>query len=384
MELTVIAGNGLSIAFSDRLLLAAITERVARKFESLTPDASPTFAAIRTIAGRMEGGEDGLDEDFEKLVGALETQAGLIHALEELIELAPNSRDELVSALETSADFAHRLYDMGTGIVLQDILENSPGGFESTKHLHPFFHAIMENFEERITFANLNYDGLVMSTLRTLDAPMCDIAIGYRTIPITVTNENNEGETEDLGTYDAHPLRSKLDFPEGDEYRSRLVHLHGSVTFWEDRSTRRQIKIPIEVVREHALLSDTSNERRNFRPSVILANSIEKPRRQSDSPFNLGYAAMSEGLANSSHWLIVGYSFRDESVNSKLRNNFMSITKKPTVLVCTHGEMPTRTKIEESLGWGAEDGSSDAWLIVDRSGVQGLESRQSWAQFSGS
>lgn len=382
MDLAIVAGNGLSIAFSSELSLPKITERVIREFEKLTPDDSPALAAIRAIASRIEGEADEVEGDFEKLVGALETQAGLIHALEQLIDLAPADTEDLISALKRSADFAHRLYDIGAGIVLQDILDNSPGGYDATKHLHSFFNSIIEDFDGVVTFANLNYDSLVMSTLKTLDAPMSDMARGYQSHVVTVTNENDDGVVEELGEYEAYPLRSTLDFPKGPKYRIHLVHLHGSITFWRNRETGRNIKIPIEALREHRLLSDTENERRNFQPSVILANSRDKPDRVTEPPFSLGYSALSEGLQRSAHWLIVGYSFRDESVNSTLRSKFIRRADKPIVLVSTHGEELTRRTIEEALGWGAEDPSSKSWLLIDREGVEGLESRGEWNKFT--
>lgn len=383
MNLTVIAGNGLSIAFSNELTLSAITNRVVAALEGLAPEVSPAMAAIREIAARIEGSPDDIEDDFEKLVGSLEIQAGLLHSLEELIDLAPEGRDELISALKLSADFAHRLYDLGTGVVLQDILDHSPHRIAETEHLHPFFEAIVEDFSGTITFANLNYDGLAMAALQHINAPVCDMARGYSEVEVSVTNKNDDGTTVELGKYVAYPLRKSLNFPEGDDYRLRLIHLHGSISFWEDRETGRRVKIPIELLRDHEVLFNRTVERRNFNPTVILANSSEKPRRTMEMPFSLGYEALSLGLAESEHWLIVGYSFRDSSVNDRLREAFMQSDPKPRVLVSTHGDTLSRKDIEIALGWGVEDLDSRDWLIIDRGGVAGLDERRSWNSFRG-
>ncbi|MFP3821949.1 hypothetical protein SB658_24945, partial [Bacillus sp. SIMBA_008] len=86
----------------------------------------------------------------------------------------------------------------------------------------------------------------------------------------------------------------------------------------------------------------------------------------------------------SDSWLIVGYSFRDEPVNSKLRAEFSERAKeeKPRVLVVTYGEEPTLQEIESAFGWGKEDGSSANWLTVNRDGANGVEKTDDWSHFT--
>lgn len=119
-----------------------------------------------------------------------------------------------------------------------------------------------------------------------------------------------------------------------------------------------------------------------WRPSVVLANQRDKAHHVGRYPFKLAYETFQEGLSNSEHWLVIGYSFRDSCVNDILRNEFIRRKVKPRVLVSTFGDFPTMEEVELAFGWGAEDEDSGDWLTINRDGAKGLQETLDWAVFT--
>lgn len=114
---------------------------------------------------------------------------------------------------------------------------------------------------------------------------------------------------------------------------------------------------------------------------VVLANQRDKSAHITEFPFALAYTMFERGLRGSNHWLVVGYSFRDDGVNELLRREFAERETKPNVLVVTYGEQPSRLEVERSLGWNVEDGNSRNWLTINRLGADGIERTEDWREF---
>lgn len=380
-HVAVVAGNGLSIAFSKTLLLENITRTLLSELSSIAPDGSPVLKAVQSVAQRVEHDDKPDESDFEKLVGAFETQAGLILELEQLVDLVPSKSEQIREHIKATADFARRVCDIGTNIVLDCILKNSPTTVDRTSHMHGFFKNLIHTFDGHITIANLNYDSMIMSCLLQIDAPMCDMALGWGESKINITNTKDDDTKEVVGSYLAKPMRLTSDFPAESKYRLRLLHPHGSVTYWKSRKDGKVVKIPLEALRKHNLLGSTKYERPSMSPAVVLANSLEKPRRVKEAPFNLGYEALGKGLDESEHWLIAGYSFRDHSINETLRESFQKRKSKPQVLVSTLGWDPPEERIHNAFGLTSTDGDPAFWLSIDRGGVENLNLSPEWRSF---
>jgi hypothetical protein len=86
-------------------------------------------------------------------------------------------------------------------------------------------------------------------------------------------------------------------------------------------------------------------------------------------------------ITSSHHWLIVGYSFRDECVNDVLRAEFAERDVKPEILVVTFGDQLELRTSERALGWGKKDGPSTSWLTVERTGAREMASSAEWMSF---
>lgn len=379
LNAAVLVGNGLSIAFNPDLTLASITREMIVRMRDAAEDGDAVLHAMHEIARRSTALDEVTDDDFEKLVGAFDSQAVTLEELVKLAELVEADDESLISSIREVSKFSQRVRDRGISFVLEVVTERSRADHELHAALHDTISAIYEKFEGRVTFGNLNYDTLLLSALLATNAPMADLGRGVQFVEISVVDRDDPDEPP--VTYRAQRLRTRLDFPPGDRYRVRLLHLHGSLTFWGEVDGEQYIKVPVHSLRDHDMWSGLREGEPKWRPAVVLANQRDKARHVERYPFALGYEGFAASLVESDHWLIIGYSFRDACVNDVLRAEFLRRKIKPSVLVSTFGDLPTREEIETAFGWGAEDTDS-RWLTINRQGVVGLEDSWEWALFT--
>lgn len=378
-NLAVLVGNGLSIAFNPELNLASITREMIERMQAASDNGDKILLAMNMIASRSVALDEVTDDDFEQLVGAFDSQVFTLEELGRLAELVESNDDDLKNAIAEVSKFSQRVRDMGISYVLEVVMERSRADHRIHAEIHDTIKSIFDQFRGRVTFGNLNYDTLLLSGLLAAEAPLADMGRGVASVPLRVINKES-GETSSTVSYKAWPLRTSLDFPAHDRYRVRLLHLHGSVVFWKQADGSAHIKVPIESLRNHDMWSGLRDGKPKWRPAVVLANQRDKAQHVERYPFKLGYEGFAASLAESEHWLIIGYSFRDTCVNDLLRTEFLKRRKKPTVLVSTFGDLPTRSEIETAFGWGAEDAES-RWLIINRDGARGLQETWEWTLF---
>jgi hypothetical protein len=375
----VLVGNGLSIAFNHELTLASITREMITRMQAASDNGDKVLHAMNKIARRSGPLDEVTDDDFEKLVGAFDSQALTLEELGRLAELVETDDESLRDAIQEVSKFSERVRDMGISYVLEVVMERSRSDHHEHAQVHRTIRAIVDAFSGQVTFGNLNYDTLLLSGLLAVDAPLADMGRGVQSVPMRVIDDES-GEPTGSFTYQGWPLRRSLDFPVGDRYRVHLLHLHGSLVFWRQVDRDIHVKVPIDALRNHDMWSGLRDGHPKWRPSVVLANQRDKAHHVEKYPFKLGYQGFSESLVTSDHWLIIGYSFRDACVNDVLRKEFLKRRNKPSVLVSTYGDLPSRDEIETAFGWGAEDGSSH-WLTINRDGVVGLEDTWDWGMF---
>lgn len=375
-NVAVLVGNGLSIAFNPALNLRTITAEMMGRIRAASDDGNDVVTAMKEIAERALPAGVTSEDDFEILVGAFGAENRTMGYLEQLAALTQPQDEELQAAIKRVADFATRVRDTGLSHVLQVIFENSHAYSDDAEHLHAFVRAISDGFDGRVTLANLNYDTLLLSAALTVcgGPHVADLAHGYRKVQVLDTDKNVVATVPALRV-------SKSDFPES--RRVRLLHLHGSITYWAGRDGTVFAKLSREHLEDLKQWEAVRSGTTGLRPVVVLANQRDKAEHVQEYPFNLGYEMFVDSLASADHWLIVGYSFRDDPVNAKLREEFIERAReeKPRVLVVTYGEELTSQQIERAFGWGKEDGSSVGWLTVVRSGADGVEGTSEWASF---
>lgn len=367
----ILVGNGLSIAFNAELNLQTITEEVMRRIEDA--DGDDVVAAMKEIAERAL--PDGVTsaEDFEQLVGAFGAESRTLSTLETLASLTSPTDRKLRRAIRRVASFAEQVRDNGVSHVLEVICERSRAYHDDAADLHALVSAILDSFDGRVVFGNLNYDTLLLAALMHVcrSGDLADMADGRTRVTVTV---NDEEERE------VPALRATAgDFPTG--RRVRLLHLHGSLTYWANKDRTIYAKLPKDLLDDGDQWKAVREGTTNVRPAVVLANPKDKAQHVSEYPFSLAYKMFKNALKRSDHWVVIGYSFKDAPVNQMLASVFLEYEDKPSVLVCTYGDQPSREEVERALGWGADDGDSKDWLTFSRRGANGLQDTRPWERF---
>lgn len=67
----VLVGNGLSIAFNEKLNLTEITREMISRIQAATDNGDKVIRAMKVIAGRAVSHGDVTDDDFEKFGGGV-------------------------------------------------------------------------------------------------------------------------------------------------------------------------------------------------------------------------------------------------------------------------------------------------------------------------
>ena len=227
VNVSVLVGNGLSIAFNPELTLAAITREMIIRMQASSDDGDKVIHAMNEIARRSAPLDEVTDEDFEKLVGAFDSQALTLEELGRLAELVATEDSALRFAIRDVSKFSERVRDMGISYVLEVITERSRADHARDSKLHATLGEIMDTFQGRVTFANLNYDTLLLSALGALDAPFADMGFGPSPVSLVVERPTNTSDREDPTRYTGYQLRKSLNFPVTPKHRVRLLQLHG-------------------------------------------------------------------------------------------------------------------------------------------------------------
>lgn len=368
--IATLVGNGLSIAFNPELNLQSITEEVLRRIEKA--DGGDVVVAMKEIAERALPDGATSAEDFEVLVGVFGAESRTLDVLGTLAVLTKPSDKDLRDAIRRVSTFAKQIRDTGVSHVLEVIAERSHAYVTEAQSLYDLITAITESFDGRVVIGNLNYDTLLLAALLAVcQSDVADMGHGNRPVNILV-HDGVEREVQRLRS-------SSEDFP-GNK-RVQLLHIHGSLTYWATQDKNIYAKLPKEILNGRDQWRAIREETTNVRPVVVLANQKDKAEHVARYPFSLAYEMFSGGLAEVDHWLIIGYSFRDDPVNSLLRAKFINRDRKPYVLVVTYGRELQQRDVERAFGWRAEDGSSTSWLTINRGGARGVENTDDWQDF---
>ncbi|MHC2186174.1 hypothetical protein ACVLV4_001821 [Rathayibacter agropyri] len=368
--IATLVGNGLSIAFNPELNLQSITEEVLRRIEKA--DGGDVVVAMKEIAERALPDGATSAEDFEVLVGVFGAESRTLDVLGTLAVLTKPSDKDLRDAIRRVSTFAKQIRDTGVSHVLEVIAERSHAYVTEAQSLYDLITAITESFDGRVVIGNLNYDTLLLAALLAVcQSDVADMGHGNRPVNILV-HDGVEREVQRLRS-------SSEDFP-GNK-RVQLLHIHGSLTYWATQDKNIYAKLPKEILNGRDQWRAIREETTNVRPVVVLANQKDKAEHVARYPFSLAYEMFSGGLAEVDHWLIIGYSFRDDPVNSALRAKFINRDRKPYVLVVTYGRELQQRDVERAFGWRAEDGSSTSWLTINRGGARGVENTDDWQDF---
>lgn len=371
-NVAVLVGNGLSIAFNDKLMLSNITKQVRKRIMNSGDGGRNVVSAMRELADAWLPPGETSNHDFERLVGAFGAEGRSLSHLQSLARLSYPDDRRLRRSFKKIIRFAQELRDVGTGHVLEVVYENSKSSYTDSEPLNDVLRAIYKAFPGRISFGNLNYDTILLAALMTVDTRgFADLGHGWK--------------EWQMGREKVHAMQlrqSASDFPTLTRYPVHLLHLHGSLTYWAAQDGSQFGKLDRSTVRSRRLFKKLRQGKTDLRPLVVLNRERQKIEDVQAHPFKLAYEMFNRGLVRSDHWLIVGYSFRDVAVNDLLRREFTKREEKPKVLVVTHGKAPSREEIEDALGWGAEDADSKIWLRRNERGAYGMHDQPTWRWFT--
>lgn len=371
-DLAMLIGNGLSIAFSSELLLGSISQEMTRRFTSEYTGSDAVATAMQNVAKHVpESGDP--ETDFEALIGAFGGQSDVLDDLAIFANLMKNSEPGIANAIQQVRDFVSEVQRRGIGHTLEIISERSYSDFDRRQPLADFFGNVLATFQNHVTVANLNYDTLVLSVL----------AERYGDILSDMANGRYDAGSVRIGGVKYPVLRlraTEAEFMPLARRRLRLLHLHGSLTFWRFGADNYR-KLPVDAVRSTIWQTYRSEDTFSGQPLVILANQHEKTDYVTRYPYNLAYAVADTDFKNSDCWLIVGYSFRDICVNALLSQCWEARKSPPTILVSTYGEDLKSDTIEDAFGWTHGSAQSHN-LTIDRSGAFGLAASAGWRDFT--
>ena len=183
------------------------------------------------------------------------------------------------------------------------------------------------------------------------------------------------------GPHNFYCLRpDSTDFPDKNWKPIRLLHLHGSVTFWKiDNSW---VKVEIPTTRNPSVWNSYREGTLEAQPLIVLANQHDKADHVRRYPHNVAYEVAEDDFRSSAHWLIVGYSFRDTCVNELLKRCWRSWSTKPRILVVTKGSDPADSVIEATFGLEAGK-LSEFDIKIERDGIADLGDTTGWKWFVG-
>jgi hypothetical protein len=171
------------------------------------------------------------------------------------------------------------------------------------------------------------------------------------------------------------------DFPSLHDRRIRLLQLHGSLSYWASPDKTVHVKLATAQLANKDLWAALREDPWSPTPAVLLTNQREKNLKVKEFPFCLAYDMFQINLNDASHWLIAGYSFKDQVANDMLKKAFNTRAVKPHILVITKGDELTDEKIKSTIG--NQEMAAASYQVL-RSGVQDMEKSNEWQSFSDS
>ncbi len=369
-NLAMLVGNGLSMAFSPKLHLSEISAELTGRLTRQYTGSDAVATAMQRVAKHHPTGDPATD--FEALVGAFGGQSDILDDLAVFAALTKNGDPATANAIQLVRDFVSEVQRRGIGHTLEIIMERTYSDWERREPLIEFFDLVLDAFTNHVTVANLNYDTLVLSALmEKYEAILSDMADGrYR------------GSFSFGGVkYPTVQLRSsEAQYISLERRRLRLLHLHGSLTYW--RVNDQDVKLNVGTLRGNPIWQTYRDyDTFNAQPIVVLANSYDKAQHVQGFPFNVAYDVSETDFKNADHWLIVGYSFKDECVNDLLQRCWESRRDPPAILVSTYRDALTEAEIEDAFGWDRGTTASNN-LAINRDGAFDLAGSTDWANFA--
>jgi hypothetical protein len=360
----------LSIAYNRNLTIPKITEAIVQRLSEAGADGTQQAHLIRRVAERT--GRLDASSNFESLMSPFDELQDTLPLIAKLSDLAGESGLAVRRALQDSAEFAGQLYRHGVSHVLSVIALESIAREDDIAPLRAFVEDVIMSAEGgEVTFANLNYDALLMAAMcREHNTDLCDLADGR------MQNRMHFITEDEWAT--GRPLRTRGDLP---YRRLTLLHLHGSLA-WLRSPDGQVYKLAIDQLRLMDYWTLWRQGKTDWAPVLVLTNQPGKTRLIRQQPFVLAYEIFRQRLLTADKWMIAGTSLQDEGVIGLLRAAWSGRSSLPQVLLITKGANPTEKQFLDAIGWDPvwrEDPPTTKWLHICRDGILSAPKSLEWA-----
>lgn len=321
-SISVLVGNGLSVAANEALRLDRLTEQF------LASHASDRQDLERLVAGLNLGTLDPA-RDFEGLVAGLESAEEVISAFMGLARgVAHPQLREAADMLERHGvpALARRLYYAYCAEVLDAIGEQAKGPLPGAVLDFGEWLKAMYQAHGRMALFTLNYDVLLERML------IDDNVLGLKPA-LTDFFSGLEDRQRPIELVPGRgPILGRLFYPEDPVNRPiNLHHLHGCLTHFrmhDDGSIWKFDSSDVRALEVYGYLMGA--EAVPYAPSVILGSrKVEKSR---EWPFSYAFFSLEQEAREARTIVIAGYSFRDETVNARLSGAAASADRRWVVI----------------------------------------------------
>ncbi|TDV43690.1 SIR2 family protein [Actinophytocola oryzae] len=364
MTITVLMGNGVSIADNPDLNVTSLSTRLADEFAKLGGDQANEVLAHLANAINPEDEPSG----FESILGPLDLMATALAAIAPLPAMFGTDQTEIVNQIEASSGFLRTVYTRGVAITLRAIDKESISTSTLDKSVTTRFVEAVKALDRSssVTIATLNYDSLLLQGVLDDSSNVSDLAAGYAKSSSSITDE---------ALVDCWAIRGVDNLPPSPIV---VIQLHGSLG-WLNSPEGRVYKFRLGDLRAVEYWERLEQGRTLWTPAVVLTSQAGKVRLVAEHPFSLAYEAFLGRLRASDIWIICGYGFGDQILNRRLGEIFRSSAKVRRVLVITYGEHPSESTVYKALG-DPEDQSND--IVICRDGLPAGLSCEHWDLFS--
>ena len=307
-------GNGLSIALSREFSLKVITEKFISELKDFDREFMEALCR-RTI-------NDISFDDFEANFNAIESALLNLKRYRSFIDSSIGIKflnqfnlanpdlgvhEIIIDRIYTK--YINMILEIIHGNVRKDKIVSNLGRFCN------FFINEIENSEKCYIFT-LNYDLLVETIL--LEFLGTDKFTDF-------CHQAGLDKSININKYNFNPTRCNSMYTDLQK-KTELHHLHGSLSLFHDVLNNQIFKFISSDIQKHSVYKNIYEKSLQYIPAIITGGG--KSDKINEFPFFYYYKSMKDicEFGSASKLYIVGYSFRDEHINSLINNWTNSVT----------------------------------------------------------
>jgi NAD-dependent SIR2 family protein deacetylase len=370
-KLTVLVGNGLSIACNPDFRVEKLTEAVIDEMRNNDLLLGSVYVPMLRIAQKHEHLRH--DVDFEDLLGPHYLHYMDLRRAMEIVETYAPSDSSARSALETATEAAWGISRTGLKAVLAVLFRTAQSPNSDISPARDFIELLHDHFPEGlVSYFTLNFDNLLHRAVRAIFrdfSTVQDLAEGWSGKKLLV-----QGRWPVTG----NRLRSQYRV-RNSNIRAEILHLHGSLQFWREGISGDVFKLSDEAIRSADLLKSLGGVKpKMLRPVVLVGTSELKAHFLAQAPYAQAFERMRESLAESTHLVIAGTSMRDEHIREEVLSAMTA--RDMNVMVVDKCETPPEWLAEiNNLATGSSRRGS---VFLHLNGLETLGRSKEWVEFA--